>query len=385
MSRYHIARRRAQCVSPAEHGGGKAAAQRVAMPLLVALRPKHGQSALSRNLSEGRAGQRPVDHHDHHLVTRGNRLLRPAEVDLCRHTVLTCDGAGDGVCATVCMNSVVTEMRELRRDPWEDSLGALYSWVTFVLGFVPLEHEYKLMGMAPYASCERGREGGRDVRIATSGFASDGLSSSGMTPQRTNDLGDRIFADMRGKRFDHICAGLAEVHRGSPPANGRRTRSQPRASQRVLAAGGVFMNVKANKRIAEAPKVDVVRGLPVMRRRNDPVGCLLAGGGQAVGERFVGAALALLSRRRSRPGGDGARRCGRRASKYRAARATWPRGRRGPARRRASGGAVLRGGWSSAPVPSAIGRFSPIRRTRTSSASSTRWSRSETFGCPLRR
>ena len=33
----------------------------------------------------------------------------------------------------------------------DDSLGRLYSYVTYYLGMVPLEHEYKIMGLAPYS------------------------------------------------------------------------------------------------------------------------------------------------------------------------------------------------------------------------------------------
>src|SRR5207249_217084 len=32
-----------------------------------------------------------------------------------------------------------------------DSIGNIYAMVTYLMGMVPLEHEYKLMGLAPYA------------------------------------------------------------------------------------------------------------------------------------------------------------------------------------------------------------------------------------------
>ena len=37
-----------------------------------------------------------------------------------------------------------------------DSIGRLYALVTRSLGMVPLEHEYKVMGLAPYAANSRG-------------------------------------------------------------------------------------------------------------------------------------------------------------------------------------------------------------------------------------
>src|SRR5262249_30659251 len=161
---------------------------------------------------------------------------------------LTCDGAGDNLCASVRVFGG-GEIHELARTDWDDSLGALYSWVTFAMGFMPLEHEYKLMGMAPYAS-DRAADEAANIFRAYLGLSDDGLSFKRHTFQRTNDLGERIFADMRGKRFDHVCAGLQlfteELMLGWVRASVRKT-----GISRVLAAGGVFMNVKANKRIGE--------------------------------------------------------------------------------------------------------------------------------------
>ena len=62
-------------------------------------------------------------------------------------------------------------------------------------------------------------------------------------------------------RFDYICAGL---QRFTEDLLCEWVRHAVRATgvRKVLAAGGVFMNVKANKRIAELPEVESFEAFP---------------------------------------------------------------------------------------------------------------------------
>ena len=175
------------------------------------------------------------------------------------YLVLSCDGAGDGVCATVSVMGNGSS-REIARTPWENSLGALYSWTTYALGFVPLEHEYKLMGMAPYAS-EEGTEKLANVFRNYIGLDAEGTAFQKRTSQRTNDLNATLTADLRGQRFDWICAGLQrfteELLCGWVKAAIEHT-----GVKKVVGAGGVFMNVKANQAIAALPEVEHFEAYP---------------------------------------------------------------------------------------------------------------------------
>ncbi|MCK6549740.1 hypothetical protein L6R52_28140 [Myxococcota bacterium] len=233
--------------------------QRVAMPIIMALNTDFGQGGLKRDLEDLGLGGVPVEHYDHHFThaTTAYYGLRrdPKE----RYLVLTCDGAGDGLSASVRVFGG-GEVRELSSTSWEDSLGALYSWVTFALGFVPLEHEYKLMGMAPYASDKTANEAAEMFREYLA-LTKDGLGFERKTLARINDLGDRLFDDIRGKRFDAICAGLQLF---TEELLTTWTEAAVRASgvTKVLAGGGVFMNVKANKRISELPCVEYFEAFP---------------------------------------------------------------------------------------------------------------------------
>ena len=64
--------------------------------------------------------------------------------------ILTLDGSGDGLSATVSIG-FWGKLERIASIPTYHSIGILYSRMTAFLGMKPLEHEYKLMGMAPYA------------------------------------------------------------------------------------------------------------------------------------------------------------------------------------------------------------------------------------------
>src|SRR4029079_11045345 len=65
--------------------------------------------------------------------------------------VLTNDNAGDGLCATASTaHGTALERREAAPSA-PGSLGSFYSFVTLLLGMKFGEHEYKVMGLAPYA------------------------------------------------------------------------------------------------------------------------------------------------------------------------------------------------------------------------------------------
>jgi carbamoyltransferase len=233
--------------------------QRIAMPLVLAAKKDLGQGDVHRFLETmglGGANVTFYGHHESHAATAYCGLRKDPAED---YLVLTCDGDGDGACATV---SVMGggRVREVARTSWDSSLGALYSWVTFSMGFVPLEHEYKLMGMAPYAS-ESGTEETAKLFREYLGLDPTGLRFERKTFQRTNDLGSRLAADMAGRRFDYICAGLQRLTEELLTGWARSAVSST-GVKKIVAAGGVFMNVKSNKLIAALPGVESFEAFP---------------------------------------------------------------------------------------------------------------------------
>ena len=61
--------------------------------------------------------------------------------------ILTCDGAGDGLCATVSIgrNGRIERIHAIEQ---ADSIGNIYAMVTFLMGMVPLEEGDHRVGVA---------------------------------------------------------------------------------------------------------------------------------------------------------------------------------------------------------------------------------------------
>jgi len=138
------------------------------------------------------------------------------------------------------------------------------------MGFVPLEHEYKLMGMAPYAS-DKAAEDMAKTFHSYLGFDESGLGFQRKTTERTNDIGEILAEDTRGKRFDWICAGLQRFTEDMMSQWVSNAIAKT-GVKKVLAAGGVFMNVKANQVIAELPEVEYFEAFPSCGDETLPMG-----------------------------------------------------------------------------------------------------------------
>jgi carbamoyltransferase len=174
------------------------------------------------------------------------------------YLVITLDGKGDLECGTVSI-AQRGEIRRIASTPLTDSLGTIYALTTAAMGFVPLEHEYKLMGMAPYASPEHAAE----ARAAFSALIEvdrDNLRLRRRTPEPTFLYQRRLRRLMSGMRFDNVCAGLQAMCE-DVVVELVRAAVQKTGIPRVLCAGGVFMNVKANKRLRELPEIEYL-GVP---------------------------------------------------------------------------------------------------------------------------
>lgn len=222
-------------------------------PLYSVYKQKRRQQRLD-NLKEIGFSEEKVHFVDHHVCHAATAYFGshfpPSEKVL----VLTNDGAGDGLCATV----TVVDKGQFERIvaiPSTDSLATIYCMVTKMLGFTPLEHEYKLMGMAPYCS-SKGTELGYDlfrdlVKISP---------THPMVFERTSaDVRENLMPLLQKRflfaRFDNICAGLQKFTE-EILVQWVQNCIRETGIKKIALAGGVFMNVKANKKIMELPEVE---------------------------------------------------------------------------------------------------------------------------------
>ncbi len=187
--------------------------------------------------------------------------------------VLTNDNSGDGLCATASTGRGLGLTRHEATPSAPGSLGAFYSFVTLALGMKFGEHEYKVMGMAPYAQekyAERAERALRDVFELDEG-----------RPARFRWLkpGERYQLLLRatlGHRFDAVAGGAQRL---LEDALLRWTRLMRRryAGGRLALGGGVFMNVKANMLIAQEDWVEDLFVFPSCGDESNAVGAAYLG------------------------------------------------------------------------------------------------------------
>jgi len=185
--------------------------------------------------------------------------------------ILTQDGSGDGLSATVNIgyNGKIERIATIKK---EDSLGRIYATTTFMMGMVPLEHEYKLMGMAPYAT-DKGRKMSYEIFKELLEFPEEDSiiweRHFGFPPMQ------RIYPYLRENtelhRFDWIAAGLQQFTE-EMLTKWVRNCIKKTDIHKVVLSGGTFMNVKANQKIYEIPEVEKLFIFPSCGDESNSIG-----------------------------------------------------------------------------------------------------------------
>lgn len=169
--------------------------------------------------------------------------------------VLTADGAGDDLCATISVADENGRLERLATIGESHSPALVYLVITTMLGMVPNEHEYKLMGMAPYAPEKNSEE---VCAIFDRLFEWDPDQPLAWRRRRgvpnTYYIYDYLKKRLDLQRFDSICGGM-QLWVERLLAEWVRRAVEVTGIHKVALSGGIFMNVKANKVIAELPEV----------------------------------------------------------------------------------------------------------------------------------
>jgi carbamoyltransferase len=210
----------------------------------------------------------PVKTYDHHSTHAACAYFhRPWTQDT---LILTLDGAGDGLCATVSVGRG-NSIEVLAETPKFHSIAAqLYSNITIHLGLKPYEHEYKVMGMAPYGQAEYCIKALEDL------FEVDGLyfrNRAGRIYERMQTL---LHKRLQAQRFDNIAAACQLVFERLVVQWVRNAVAKT-GIRRLACAGGAFLNVKANKLIRELPEVEDLYVYPASDDGGTSVGAAILG------------------------------------------------------------------------------------------------------------
>jgi carbamoyltransferase len=186
-----------------------------------------------------------LDHHTSHAWS----AISFVSSEEGKRLIFTLDGEGDGLCATVSIfeNGKLTRLSETDRHL---SLGYIYREVTGFLGMKPDEHEFKVMGMAPYAWEKEAN------RLAALFAPLLQIDTSGQFVSQYNllDIDAYLRVNLAYERFDYVSGGL-QIFTEKIICDWITAWIKKTGIADISLGGGVFMNVKASLKVAELPEV----------------------------------------------------------------------------------------------------------------------------------
>jgi carbamoyltransferase len=201
-----------------------------------------------------------IDHHTCHAYYAFHGSKRKSE----ECAVITLDSDGDGYNQTVW--HFKNGIGEKLRGTYQCDLGRIYKITTLLLGMKPDEHEFKVMGMAPYAKPEY-------VDVVYNDVYRDLLKvedSLVLHNNRPLDIYDYLEVKLKPYRFDNI-AGAVQKLVEEVAIKLFKQVNQLTGLKHFCVSGGVSMNIKMNMILSQ---LDFVEGLYVPASGADESLCM---------------------------------------------------------------------------------------------------------------
>ena len=207
-----------------------------------------------------------IDHHLAHALSCCFNLKKGEKT-----LIFTLDGEGSNYCASVnlCDGKGIKVLSKSKKTA---SLGYLYAIATLYLGMKPMQHEFKVMGLAPYA-----KEHNIDKiykKFEELFFIDDNLEFKSKFSMPFSDW--FFFEKMRYERFDSI-AGAVQRLTENLTCNWIKKTIEKTGVKNIALSGGVFMNVKANQKISELKEVEKIFVMPSCGDEVNAIGCCFFG------------------------------------------------------------------------------------------------------------
>ena len=165
--------------------------------------------------------------------------------------VVTADAWGDDLSGSISIfDKEKNQLIRIKEYSHKDfQLARIYRYTTLYLRMLANEHEYKVMGLAPYYTGSKREE--------VENIFDKMLSLNGIEFHFNNEISD-IFnfleKNLSTFRFDHIASGLQKFTE-KILVNWFTNLIDKYQSKSVVFSGGVSMNVKANMLISNIPKI----------------------------------------------------------------------------------------------------------------------------------
>lgn len=226
---------------------------------------------LDHRLTELALREKPLCFIDHHLCHARGAYHALEQETAKPSLVFTLDGMGDGLCATVTRVSPSGQWQRIAETPLNASLGSIYSETTRFLGMKVLEHEYKVMGLSAYCKGYHLETYKRVFETVINIDPTNPLVFKATLD--TSEFYDYLVKHAVGERFDNIAGALQHLLE-ERVTQWIANAIQATGIRRIFTGGGVFMNVKLNKRIQEMPEVEQAWFLPSCGDESNPLGAL---------------------------------------------------------------------------------------------------------------
>jgi len=166
--------------------------------------------------------------------------------------IVTADAWGDDLSGTLSVYSKekgqIERVKEYNHNDFQ--LARIYRYTTLVLKMLANEHEYKVMGLASYYN---GPMIEKVEKVFDTMLQNDGLEF--IFNNEVLDIYDYLKNNLKNFRFDHIAAGLQSFTE-KILVNWFSNAISRYNAKSVVFSGGVSMNVKANMKISQIPKIE---------------------------------------------------------------------------------------------------------------------------------
>ncbi|HPF78815.1 MAG TPA: carbamoyltransferase C-terminal domain-containing protein [Alphaproteobacteria bacterium] len=223
-------------------------------------------------LQDAGLSQVPLHRYNHHFLHAASAYYAMRKNRHEPHLVLTLDGGGDGDCAHI--YKVQEDKFDLiAKSSSGNSIGNVYSAMTHFMGMKPHEHEYKLMGLAAYSNPDYCRPVVDQLKKYVYFSNDNDLCFTHGECGKTSFLYNRLPLDFKRVRFDNLAGGV-QIFTQEMMLAWVKNAVKKTGIKNVVVAGGVFMNVKANKIISEDPDIDFFDVMPSCGDETLPFGAV---------------------------------------------------------------------------------------------------------------
>lgn len=195
----------------------------------------------------------------HHRAHASSAFRLSGFADAC---VLTLDGTGNGLSGTISRGYSDGRLELLRKSGERDSVGSFYQAITEALGFIPVDGEYKTMGLAAFGKADEGNNPFHDMVRVQDGRLISRIQwqmrvYNEKYPEKKfpNPLPSVAQADEFATLLDTISreqfSAYAQAHFEDVMLSYAKDGMRITGSRNLAVAGGVMLNVKANALIRD--------------------------------------------------------------------------------------------------------------------------------------